>query len=183
MARRNSKGQFQGFGKKHGKKGRRFGALPTLADLKGSTSGTDVLMGVAVGLLGAAGARWAMNWLNSSGTLTIDTSGLVYNGSPLIGGIVAGAIAHNMKKPAGWLIGAVASGLAVVGYEQALPRVAPSLFGFGRMVQENTRGYGALQQESLRQFGSQAAKDELAQVALQDGMGSDDADAIESLLN
>ena len=191
MARhaRNAKGQFKGFGRKHKKNyGRKhrskkgFGALPSLSDLKSSANGMDVLMGVGVGLLGAAGARWAMNKLNETETLNIDTAGVIYQGSPLIGAIIAGAILHSWKKgetkATGWLVGAVASGLGIVGYEQVMPRVAPSLFGYsGVLAPENYAGVLAADN-----YGAMDNADPLDAMALQSGLDTGEADAIESLL-
>jgi hypothetical protein len=200
MARhkRNRKGQFTGFGRKHRRHARKgfkgfgrrrghrrsrkgFGALPGLNDLKSNANGMDVLMGVGVGLLGAAGARWLMNKLNSSGTLAIDTNGIIYQGSPLIGAVLGGAIGMSWKKgeakSTGWLIGAVASGLAIVGYEQVMPRVAPSLFGYSGVLTPDFNGI------AMPDRFSAMSGDPLDQLALSDGLSGADADDIEALLS
>jgi hypothetical protein len=195
MARRNRKGQFVkggSYGRKRSRKGRKsksfgrrrrrgFGALPGLSELKQSANGMDVLMGVGVGLLGAAGARWLMNKLNASGTLTIDPNGLIYQGSPLLGAIAGGALGYHWKKgeskSIGWLVGAVASGVAIVGYEQVMPRVAPSLFGFSGVLQRDS--YAGV---PMRDGFSAMSGDPLDQLALSDGLSGSDADEIEALL-
>jgi hypothetical protein len=194
MARRNRKGQFVkggSYGRKRSRKGhkkmfgrrrrRGFGAIPSLDELKKSANGMDVLMGVGVGLLGAAGARWGMNKLNASGMLAIDTNGLVYQGSPLIGAILGGVLGYHWKKGTdksiGWLVGAAATGLAIVGYEQVMPRVAPSLFGFGGVpMRDNFNGI------PTRDGFAALSGDPLDQLALSDGLSGSDADEIEALL-
>ena len=199
MARhkRNRKGQFMGFGRKHrksrksyggfGRKHRRgkrrgFGAIPGLEDLKSNAGGYDVLMGVGVGLLGAGLARWGMNKLNASGTLAIDTNGLIYQGSPLIGAILGGVLLAKYKggeKSKGWLIGAVATGAAIIGYEQVMPRVAPSLFGYAGVLTPDANLNGvAMTDRQLSAFSG----DPLDQLALSDALNGTDADDIADLL-
>ena len=183
MARRNGKGQFvKGGSKSYGKRSRRsfrgFGALPGMEDLKKTAGGYDVLMGVVVGLAGAAAGKWLLNKANENGWMVIDTTGLVYQGAPLIGAALAGVLAQkygSSEAKGGHLIGAVASGLAIVGFEQVLPRVAPSLFGYGLRPQLPAPAYAG-------NYAGNAATTDLAQMALEDGIDGGDAAAIDSLL-
>jgi hypothetical protein len=114
--RRNRKGRFAGFGRKHsrrghrsyrglGRRGRRshrrgfrglrgFGDFPSLDTLKSQVNGTDVLMGAGLGLLGVLALNYYINTHDHKAGL--DPSKLFsarFTKSPMQGALMAAAAA------------------------------------------------------------------------------------------
>ena len=140
--RRNSKGRFSSFGRKHhrrsmkgfgrkhsrrsykglGKLGR-LADFPTKADfLSRPVDGEGALMGVGVGLLGVLAANWYIQKQKTQ-KLNLMIAQAPWKGAAaaLIGAAGAGILAFSFlhkgggQKYTGWLVGATAAGLAVAG--------------------------------------------------------------------
>ncbi len=123
-----------------------FGALPGLSTLKKAAPGLDVLMGVVVGLAGAAGMKYAINKLRGSGT---NVPEFLDKAAPALGSAILGALAYALyrkkssARATGWLVGAVTTGLAVTGQNlirdaEFIPGDFKSYNDFGLLAADNS---------------------------------------------
>lgn len=147
---------------------RRYGGLVSLPSLGGikeynplgkTVKSTDVLVGVAIGLLGGFGVTWGLNKLDGmlrkpDGSGGLPSFVLAYMGpiSSLGAGILAYALQRkrNRTRGTGHLVGAVAAGVVPTALRTAFPNMADyvsmDLGGYGGLLVDNpsVAGYGYL---------------------------------------
>lgn len=183
---------------KHSKKrhGRRSGgfkafglAFPKVSDIKKNAKGLDILMGAGLGVLGIIGLKVAYNKLTApkaDGTAVVkEIPGLLAQFSPLIGGVVAGAVAYALyhkksaAKATGWLIGSVGTGAAItavnhlsgmdwvkknttfaVPADASIAAKSAAAGGFGLLTRGSAgSSYGLLQRDNMARLSQMAMSD------------------------
>lgn len=118
-----------------------LGNLPV--GLDDSVQVKDVLMGVAVGLVGAAGVKAVLN--KFAPTIYAKVSGIAGPAIPLVTGIAAGAVLYYAQKGSGrargHAVGAAMAGLAVT-LMAYLPKLNIPGLDFNEVVALNLSGMG-----------------------------------------
>lgn len=172
---------------------RGYGAfLPKLSDLKGSVKGTDVLIGVGIGIAGLLGLRYYINTAKDLPTFlkpaAVGETNFFRANLGALGPVLAGLVGYAAAKK--WkpgmansiLVGSLGSGLALFGlqklegYEMTVEGVKKTPFqplagwgGFGILAPDAPFGilaedaYGRREQE-LEQMAAFAAQNDLDEV-------------------
>lgn len=102
--------------------------------LRKSVNAQDVVIGLGVGLAGAAGFAYALKTLRAKGTYTfinapVGGTDWIKMGVPVIGGALGGGAAYMLRKRKNRnaayanLIGAIAAGVAIVAWPEVAKRV------------------------------------------------------------
>lgn len=179
--------------KRHGRRSggfRAFGlAFPKVSDIKKNAKGLDILMGAGLGVLGIIGLKVAYNKLtvtkDGKEGMVKEIPSVLAQFSPLLGGVVAGAVAYALyhkksaAKATGWLIGSVGTGAAITAVtylnevqwvkdntkfvvpadaSDAAKRVAAG--GFGLLTRGSAgSSYGLLQRDNMARLSQMAMSD------------------------
>lgn len=166
---------------------RGYGAfLPKLSDIKGSITGQNALIGIAIGVAGFLGLKYAINkWGDKLPDALTKADGFFQTNLKIAGPILVGLIGYAAAKkfkPAmanSVLVGALGSGLALYGYDKVTayktadgktPFAALADFGALGVLAPDTpfNGMGLLAQDN---YGRREAElDQMAQFAAQNDL-------------